>query len=279
MRSRRAFTLIELLVVVTIIVVLLALLTPALDKAVEAAERAECAARLHAWGLAIPQYSLDHRNRLLSTLRNQGNNDEYPCLAWGDNSTSPGFDTTFARKKYDDWSAETMQPYIQGGDFKQHLYGKLWYCPSNRAALKEQTNQSQAVSPAAGWIASDYAYFARVDLWTDHATRPEELTEKRLGGGRLLMADTLYFFNPGGIATSWWNHGDDGYSVHDASWGEPVRHGPPQISGTNQLVNDGAVAWKDRSKFDFQKMAQRAADDRWVSSEPGPSATGNINFW
>jgi prepilin-type N-terminal cleavage/methylation domain-containing protein len=42
----RAFTLVELLVVITIIVILLALLTPALDKAMYAAEMARCGAQL-----------------------------------------------------------------------------------------------------------------------------------------------------------------------------------------------------------------------------------------
>src|SRR5689334_10224560 len=58
-----AFTLIELLVVVTIIVTLLALLTPGLDRAVEAAIRVKCAAQLHAQDGAFKQYAFDHRKK------------------------------------------------------------------------------------------------------------------------------------------------------------------------------------------------------------------------
>src|SRR5688572_31835379 len=63
--TRNAFTLVELLVVVTIIVILLALLTPAIDKAMEHATRAVCAATLHSWPMAMGQYAMDHKGKSL----------------------------------------------------------------------------------------------------------------------------------------------------------------------------------------------------------------------
>jgi prepilin-type N-terminal cleavage/methylation domain-containing protein len=58
------FTLVELLVVITVIVVLLALLTPALDRAIEAGKRAVCGANMRSWALTSSQYALDHRKHL-----------------------------------------------------------------------------------------------------------------------------------------------------------------------------------------------------------------------
>lgn len=49
----RAFTLVELLVVITIIVLVLALIVPAMEKAIDHAERVRCAANLDAWGIAV----------------------------------------------------------------------------------------------------------------------------------------------------------------------------------------------------------------------------------
>ena len=58
---RKAFTLIELLVVVTIIVMLLALLAPALDSAMEQAQRAVCAANLRATAAGLSEYGVNMR--------------------------------------------------------------------------------------------------------------------------------------------------------------------------------------------------------------------------
>jgi prepilin-type N-terminal cleavage/methylation domain-containing protein/prepilin-type processing-associated H-X9-DG protein len=60
----RGFTLVELLVVITVIVILMAMLAPALDKAMEAAQRAVCAAHLHQVGAGLEQYAGDHKGRL-----------------------------------------------------------------------------------------------------------------------------------------------------------------------------------------------------------------------
>src|SRR5688572_16271253 len=70
---RHAFTLIELLVVVAIIVVLLAMLTPALDKAIYAAELTVCGANMKVIGTAVTSYASNQRryypNRTLAENR------------------------------------------------------------------------------------------------------------------------------------------------------------------------------------------------------------------
>lgn len=60
----RGFSLVELLVVVTIIVILLALLAPAMDRAVEQAQRTVCSSNLHATGGAMLQYAMANKTRL-----------------------------------------------------------------------------------------------------------------------------------------------------------------------------------------------------------------------
>src|SRR5438132_4513015 len=89
--GRIGFTLIELLVVVTIIVVLLALLTPALDKAIESAQRAVCATRLHLFGMAISNYSTDNKRKLLRVVSFESNNNRfYPTVSRMTDSQGPG---------------------------------------------------------------------------------------------------------------------------------------------------------------------------------------------
>jgi prepilin-type N-terminal cleavage/methylation domain-containing protein len=74
----RGFTLIELLVVVTIIVVLLALLTPALDKAIYAAELASCGAQQHGIVAGAINYAMNNKRR-------------YPYRAGTNESTSGNY--------------------------------------------------------------------------------------------------------------------------------------------------------------------------------------------
>jgi prepilin-type N-terminal cleavage/methylation domain-containing protein len=61
MARRTGFTLIELLVVVTIIVVLLALLTPAMDRAIYAAQLAVCGGNLRGISTACVNYAMNHK--------------------------------------------------------------------------------------------------------------------------------------------------------------------------------------------------------------------------
>ncbi len=64
MNTRNAFTLIELLVVIAIIALLLSILTPALSKARELAQRVTCKSNLRQILLGASTYAADNDNRL-----------------------------------------------------------------------------------------------------------------------------------------------------------------------------------------------------------------------
>lgn len=285
----RAFTLVELLVVVTIVILLLALLAPAMDSAMEAALRAKCGATLHAFGVAIHHYSMDHKRKLLkvTTLVPSNGNRVYPSVIRYLDSQGPG-----------QWSAETMGPYIGGVDPNigdplrdQRILGPQWYCPSNgKTPEKDAGNQLSSLAPngegmigQAGWMAMDYAYFAGVE--DRFAPRPWDLMDSKMGEG-LLMADTIYHWQGGNHDSWWFNHHINGPSVHDEDrhqWGGPVQVGEAirGLSGTNQLFGDGAVIWKDGSKFEPDKMVKggAAAETTVVFPNPNFQPNDDLNFY
>ena len=98
---RRAFTLIELLVVIAIIAILAALLLPALAKAKEKAQRAQCLSNLRQMGLAMIFYA-DENNGLVPR---------------GNDAGPPEWYTLFT-------------PYLGGRQTNEFDRAKVFLCPS-----------------------------------------------------------------------------------------------------------------------------------------------------
>jgi competence protein ComGC len=242
---RRAITLIELLVVVTIIVILLALLAPGLDRAIEAAARARCAANQHVFGVAHPSYAMDHRRKMMTQPRHYTSAGSlsgvdggipYGMMPWLYNDTKPP-----------EFSVEGIAPYI-GQRIGNRIDGP-WLCPSSsmteiRANNEVFYNQPRNSGPQGtpqgpsgalddGWYTySEYVYFgAARQLGPGFSSRPELLSDGKIGGG-VLMADLAFKHNGEFL---WYNHGE--YMRDNPP------DGTPKIDGFNRMTADGAVGW------------------------------------
>ncbi len=122
---RTGFTLVELLVVITIIVILLALLAPAMDRAMELAERTQCATNLHALYGGVAVYAMAAKGRALPPLMESGSQ------AQSTNHWPRWFRTvdTVDSSKIVYWNLGPLWKYKQvPGD------GKAYFCPSQKNA-------------------------------------------------------------------------------------------------------------------------------------------------
>lgn len=135
---------------------------------------------------------------------------------------------------------------------------RLFLCPSNlRYDSRYDRNNEAAQNPPGGStdptdinsvggnaVDSQYSYFARVSKYkvtsggAIRAPWSDELVDKDLGGGRLLMNCTVKL--DGG---EWHANGSD------YSHGELPDGGYPKIAGSNQLYGDGGVIWYDGRVF------------------------------
>jgi hypothetical protein len=120
----------------------------------------------------------------------------------------------------------------------------------------------------------EYAYWARMDIYRDHATHPQHLTEKELTGNRIIVADAC--FRLGGTNGYLYNHGRAGASVHRNpelfNWGH-MDTGPPAITGLNRCFGDGHVEWKGRSEYDVDLM------NDWNDRTEARVLSGNQSFY
>ena len=134
-RLRDGFTLIELLVVITIIVLLLALLTPALDKAIYAAEKLQCLGRQRVMVMAAVSYATEHKKYFPpNAIRGQGSATAYDIRQWwtDDEGTTP---TPYA---VNPGTGVGNTPNLQLGLLPQAGYlpfggtalGKIMHCPT-----------------------------------------------------------------------------------------------------------------------------------------------------
>lgn len=108
-QRREAFTLIELLVVIAIIAILAALLLPALSRARQRAQRADCVAKLRQIGLAWSMYLGDHENRFPDRrdLKSSLPGGYRPWTSWPPSDPRGGWAATVLRSELSDlnvWS-------------------------------------------------------------------------------------------------------------------------------------------------------------------------------
>jgi len=236
-RGSFGFTLIELLVVIAIIAILVAILVPTLNEAKKLTRRTLCMTNLHHWAIGIAEYAAENDGRLMETVALYGG--RYPSTAMVQDEDSPGR-----------FSAERIAPYLEGVNFKRKIVGDLWFCPSvlfgdRESAVREHWEWGM-------YFHFDYSYFARVDLWENLATRPDELTADELDPRKILMSDQCYRW---WVTEGWqYNHGLRGPSFHYEGYDGWIETGPPSLSGLNQAFGDGHVTWKPRSKFDPDAM-------------------------
>jgi len=145
---REGFTLIELLVVVTVIIVLLALLTPALDKAIYAAEKVDCLSRQRVLISAANTYAIDQKKYLPpNAIPGKGSATAYDLRTWFDDN---GVVTPYAVNPGAGPGPAT--PNLQLGLLPQAGYlpieklGKIMHCP----VLDNRGNPHSAFSSGAG---------------------------------------------------------------------------------------------------------------------------------
>jgi prepilin-type N-terminal cleavage/methylation domain-containing protein len=267
----RGFTLIELLVVVTIIVVLLALLTPALDQAIERAERTVCAASLDAHSMAMNQYAMENRRRYLTAPRHFSHQVAYPLAAYMYSNIHPG-----------DWSVEAINPYL--GLAAVPVVGglpKIWRCPSNQATHQYDLEWDNAVRHGraataqhdGSFVHSQWAVYAGVEQWKTYQgiqvpSNPEQLARSTVGSQGIIMADAIYRHQS---AVWLYNHGD--YSQADSV--------PKPIPGVNRAYGDGGVEWAE-----FSEARQRAIvpgqgdpEDQYPYTSNNGAGNGDLNYY
>jgi len=155
---KKSFTLVELLVVIGIIAVLAAMLMPALAKARESANRADCINNLKQIGIAIQLYSNDNRNRM---------------PVGGDGSS---------------YGTVNLQPLL---DIEAIQSPKIFICRSSKDTESNSKNDSDVYS-----LADDncsylyYAGFVMTDLTADMGyMRDKDKNHTKPGYGNVLFGD------------------------------------------------------------------------------------------
>jgi len=241
----RAFTLVELLAVIGIIAMLLAMLVPALDGAMEAAQRAKCATQLRIVHQQATEYATQNKGlyficryrAVQHSISNQENKDY----------SQPGDDQV-------DWIKAAMtvglavnDPTRPGGYRSGSVPGialpvgtesiwasPLWDCPSTgtRSSYRNDLEVTES-------LVLQYQYFGGITKWSSPLEKPmnrDSQAPVRMNDTRpdwALAADRMNYSSNNGWRP---NHGN--------------RAGGKLPVGGNQVFLNGSVWW-----IDFMDMA------------------------
>ncbi len=266
-RTHTAFTLVELLVVVAIIALLLAMLVPSLENAYDTARKAACASNEHHMSLGVALYAGENQSRLMQSLSQWGGRYGLLVRFRAGLSGSSGL--------RDELSLQAMAPYVAGVELDNPIveekFTGLWWCP---AGYSPQEIEQRIKFMSHHWNNFDYSffgysYFARVGDFEGWASRPDDLTDRRLDSHLLLLSDAVYY-GSGAAASNWYyHHGSGGASL----WDKPLA----KMSGANQAYGDGSVNWKPVEKFNIGLMSSGTFIN---SPELGAlNGVGNVTYW
>jgi len=248
-RARKGFTLIELLVVIAIIAILIALLLPAIQKAREAAARAQCSNNMRQTGIALHSYH--DANRC------------FPC--GGEVLASVGSGTGFYINSM--WTL--LLPYMEHNDLYNNIsiynaYNDPGASAAHQAAFKTPiasflcpTNPLRPKSgvDSAGYGYCDYMPVAYTNLWDPNvagsvagvANSPLATSSNVAGNGVPQVTGAgsgsavtnVYTYAgrwPGALAAKY----------TDATWGTVLQYptqgaGAPTFTGTVPATGSGAL--------------------------------------
>jgi len=234
--TRRAFTLVELLVVVAVVTVLLALLAPALDKAVEQAERTLCASNQRHTTVAMNQYAIDMKQkfpdgqpayRSKASSMNAVDGRRVPTAGMGSA-------VIWAQPpEYDDYGG-----YLGHGivGYLRYADPRSFYCPSMTIPWMRYNTTTDTATKVGGWPASndpraesyDYvvspyqyrAVFQASTTWRAPnlsdpagAARWRPATLRADAGHEPILADIFSEPTPAGTGRNVNQHHRDGYNV------------------------------------------------------------------
>ncbi len=252
MKTNKGFTLIELLVVIAIIALLLSIVTPALQRAREAARQVVCSSQLKQWGVALSGFAVDNPNRMMATPDNSG---PVPVICYMRNA--PIVDGSEA------FNVDALSSYLPGFDATQLNFDDVWKCPSNKIGMNKIV-EYHVVTRGKDFFPMNYSYFGRMDYYlstTEGFNGPvahiepdlrrigdSGLAGKMMNSRTMVMNDTMFRqnLNTGGAGGWTVNHNKTGATTHVTGLNLPIIDDNKQLNltGCNQLYGDGSVFWK-----------------------------------
>lgn len=298
---KAAFTLIELLVVVAIIVILLALLVPALDKALESANRAVCGAHQDGIVTNVILYATEQKNKAVPPTKNstQADPGAVPAVlnTFKHSETSNGQALVLARlaggdETFTDTSGNTnvsqqgVSVQVEGQDNRTGSSrvlpapAKILSCPSRDMTPTWEDNTDGRYSGAANsgevdllldWqLIHAFNYMGNVRRWNNYDGSHTARSPRDLKTARPSWVLTADLTKKEGN-TSWYRSAESPRNRHGET--PPHRGSDDSPAGHNQSYSDGSVNW-----VNFDQMYYMHT---WWSPgmQVGNPNAGRKSFW